>query len=235
MSLKAAFNDILFIYFFVLAPRNGHWGAWQPASWELTSCSGAYRTRHRNCDNPCPAHGGSYCVGSSTERIDCNECEFNNGGCDHRCINYYGCYSCACYPGYKASQTDWKKCVRKYTMRIFLSRFLIICPYKMVFKLSRSLFRKVLTSLFSSFIDCFMFTSPKIAGNNKVRSCYFNYWSRQTQRYIRLRIYSLKEKLITRYAFPIAYWRCHDEALLFHKTRMSYYEPNVPPLERFEP
>ena len=124
MSLKAVFNDILFIYFFVLAPRNGHWGAWQPASWELTSCSGAYRTRHRNCDNPCPAHGGSYCVGSSTERIDCDECKFNNGGCDHRCINYDGCYSCACYPGYKASQTDWKKCVRKYTMRIFPFSFL---------------------------------------------------------------------------------------------------------------
>ena len=89
----------------------------------------------------------------------------------------------------------------------FLSRFLIICPYKMVFKLSWSLFRKVLASLFSSFIKCFMFTSPKIAANNKVWSCYFNYWSRQTKRYIRLRIYSLKEKLITRYAFPIAYWR----------------------------
>ena len=54
----------------------------------------------------------------------------------------------------------------------FLSRFLIICPYKMVFKLSWSLFRKVLASLFSSFIECVMFTSPKIAGNNKVWSCY---------------------------------------------------------------
>ena len=108
----------------MLAPRNGHWGAWQPASWELTSCSGSYRTRHRYCDNPSPAHGGSYCVGSSTERIDCNECEFNNGGCEHRCINYYGCYSCACYPGYKASPSDWKKCVRKYTIRIFPFSFL---------------------------------------------------------------------------------------------------------------
>lgn len=85
----------------------------------------------------------------------------------------------------------------------FLSRFLIICAYKMVFKLSWSLFRKVLASLFSSFIECFMFTSPKIAGNNKGWS---RYWSRQT-RYIRLRIYSLKGKRITRYAFPTAYWR----------------------------
>ena len=50
----------------------------------------------------------------------------------------------------------------------FRSPFLIICPYKMAFKLSWFLFRKVLASLFSLFIECVMVTSPKIAGNNKV-------------------------------------------------------------------
>lgn len=160
---------IRFHLFFVLAPRNGHWGAWQPASWELTSCSGGYKTRHRNCDNPSPAHGGRDCVGSSKDSMDCNECEFNNGGCEHVCINYDGCYTCDCNPGYKASQSDWKECVRKCRMclNFFLFRFLIICPYKMVFKLSWSVSLKVLAFLFSLFCPCVMFTSSKIAGNNK--------------------------------------------------------------------
>lgn len=126
MSLKAVFNEIYSFIFFVLAPVNGRWGDWQPASWESTSCSGGYRRRYRKCDSPRPAHGGRDCgnVESSTESIDCNECEINNGECEHRCINYIGRYSCNCYPGYKVSQSDWKKCVGKYTMRIFPFSFL---------------------------------------------------------------------------------------------------------------
>ena len=126
---KRCFNAELFnfLYYFMLAqrpsPRHGHWGAWQPASWELTSCSGGYKTRHRNCDNPSPAYGGRDCVGSSKESIDCDECEYNNGGCEHRCIDYDGGYTCACYSGYKASQSDWKECVRKCTMCINFSFF----------------------------------------------------------------------------------------------------------------
>ncbi|CAH3141747.1 unnamed protein product [Porites lobata] len=44
--------------------------------------------------------------------MDCDECEYNNGGCEHRCIDYDGRYTCACNSGYKASQSNWKECVR---------------------------------------------------------------------------------------------------------------------------
>ena len=126
---KRCFNTELFnfLYYFMLArrpsPKNGHWGAWEPASWESTSCSGSYKTRRRNCDNPSPAYGGRDCVGSSTESMDCDECEYNNGGCEHRCIDYDGRYTCACNSGYKASQSNWKECVRKCTMCINFSFF----------------------------------------------------------------------------------------------------------------
>ena len=190
----------------MLAPRNGHWGAWQPASWELTSCSGGLKTRHRNCDNPSPAHGGRDCVGSNTESIDCNECEYNNGGCEHRCINYYGCYTCACYPGYKASQSDWKECVRKYTMCINFSFFVS--------------WLSVHTKWFLNFPGLFFLKSWPFFSHYFVHAlCLQARKLRETTRddlaigvgkrkqYIRLRIYSLKGKRITRYAFPIAYWR----------------------------
>ena len=97
------------IYF--LAPRHGGWGSWQPASWAETQCSNGYKTRYRNCDNPCPAHGGRDCSGSKSKRIDCNECNVGNGGCDHTCINYVGYHRCTCYPGYELY--SGKRCRRK--------------------------------------------------------------------------------------------------------------------------
>ena len=31
---------------------------------------------------------------------DINECELNNGGCDHNCTNQIGSFLCSCDPGY---------------------------------------------------------------------------------------------------------------------------------------
>ncbi|XP_078343207.1 uncharacterized protein LOC144628957 isoform X2 [Oculina patagonica] len=94
------------------SPRHGGWGSWQPASWYETSCSNGYKTRYRYCNNPSPAHGGRSCSGSSSQSIDCDECNYSNGGCEHRCINLYGSYTCRCYPGYKQSSWSWKRCDR---------------------------------------------------------------------------------------------------------------------------
>ncbi|XP_067018332.1 uncharacterized protein [Acropora muricata] len=83
------------------SPRHGGWGSWQPASWDETQCSNGYKTRYRNCDNPCPADHGNGCSGNKSKRTDCNECAKSNGGCDHRCVNYDGGYHCECGRGYK--------------------------------------------------------------------------------------------------------------------------------------
>ena len=34
------------------------------------------------------------------QRVDINECNVNNGGCDQICNNTYGSYRCTCEEGY---------------------------------------------------------------------------------------------------------------------------------------
>ena len=41
--------------------------------------------------------------------IDVNECAFENGGCQHDCVNTGGSYSCMCYEGY-VLQNDRVSC-----------------------------------------------------------------------------------------------------------------------------
>ena len=36
-----------------------------------------------------------------TTPVDINECEFNNGGCDHYCANTVGSFVCSCYHGHQ--------------------------------------------------------------------------------------------------------------------------------------
>ena len=43
---------------------------------------------------------------------DTNECEDDNGGCDHTCINIGGSYQCACNDGYKLN-SDFHSCIGK--------------------------------------------------------------------------------------------------------------------------
>lgn len=109
-----SWGHLVFFFIFMLAPRHGYWGSWQPSSWGSTSCSGGVRTRKRYCNDPSPANGGNPCRGSSTEKIDCNECEYNNGGCAQRCINHDSRgYNCRCYRGYKPAWWNSDRCVRK--------------------------------------------------------------------------------------------------------------------------
>ena len=46
--------------------------------------------------------------------IDINECESNNGGCSHSCVNTAGSYVCMCNPGYQLG-ADAKQCYCKYS------------------------------------------------------------------------------------------------------------------------
>ncbi|XP_067016111.1 uncharacterized protein [Acropora muricata] len=94
------------------SPVHGKWGSWQPADWSSVSCYGGKKTRSRNCDNPSPAHGGSSCRGSRKESIDCDGCSNGNGGCEHKCVNYHGSFTCKCYPGYKPRADNFRQCER---------------------------------------------------------------------------------------------------------------------------
>ena len=41
--------------------------------------------------------------------LDRNECETDNGGCDHKCVNKNGTFECKCNDGYKL-EDDKKTC-----------------------------------------------------------------------------------------------------------------------------
>lgn len=53
-------------------PVNGAWSAWGPYG----ACSGGYKWRYRNCNNPIPSCGGASCVGSnsSNSTTGCGGC-----------------------------------------------------------------------------------------------------------------------------------------------------------------
>lgn len=42
--------------------------------------------------------------------FDKNECRYNNGGCNHKCYNYYKYYKCSCYDGYHM-ESDNHTCI----------------------------------------------------------------------------------------------------------------------------
>ena len=43
--------------------------------------------------------------------IDINECNSNNGGCNHTCINTVGSYVCQCNSGYTLSDSNNHSCI----------------------------------------------------------------------------------------------------------------------------
>ena len=47
----------------------GEWGTWSACS---KTCDGGETTRSRECNDPAPSDGGSYCVGDSEQTDDCN-------------------------------------------------------------------------------------------------------------------------------------------------------------------
>ena len=44
-------------------------------------------------------------------RLDKDECQEKNGGCDHDCVNLIGGYTCKCRSGYMVDKNDKHKCV----------------------------------------------------------------------------------------------------------------------------
>ena len=44
---------------------------------------------------------------------DVNECDTNNGGCEHNCHNYIGSYNCSCRDGYDLDP-DYHGCTGYY-------------------------------------------------------------------------------------------------------------------------
>ena len=51
---------------------NGKWGLWSPYGDCSKSCGSGESSRTRTCDNPAPAHGGTPCVGATSQQQPCN-------------------------------------------------------------------------------------------------------------------------------------------------------------------
>ncbi|CAF4070391.1 unnamed protein product [Rotaria sp. Silwood2] len=52
-------------------PIDGGWSSWTQSACSST-CGVGYRIRQRNCSNPKPQYGGTYCIGSALDTILCN-------------------------------------------------------------------------------------------------------------------------------------------------------------------
>ncbi|XP_048855364.1 uncharacterized protein LOC125723016 isoform X2 [Brienomyrus brachyistius] len=82
------------------------------------SCAYGYQLAGdgRSCVAECPAgyrkqlDGATTVGGPGTHCVDVNECESENGGCSHTCINYRGGYNCACPEFYRLSPFSKKWC-----------------------------------------------------------------------------------------------------------------------------
>ena len=60
---------IVILYHFTV---DGRWGDWQGWSTCSTTCDDGTATRHRECNNPAPAHGGLNCAGTTFDHKTCN-------------------------------------------------------------------------------------------------------------------------------------------------------------------
>lgn len=82
--------------------KNSHWNKQFPHCCKLTENNYC----NTNCYPECSLTPGD---GDSGACTDLNECEVNNGGCEHICTNTDGSYECSCYDGY-ALNTDGHTC-----------------------------------------------------------------------------------------------------------------------------
>ncbi|XP_062508274.1 SCO-spondin-like [Corticium candelabrum] len=62
-------------------PMDGRWSPWSAFSSCTKTCEGGTKERFRECNNPQPRHGGSYCSGVARETSECNKqpCPVNGG------------------------------------------------------------------------------------------------------------------------------------------------------------
>ncbi|XP_033637175.1 SCO-spondin-like [Asterias rubens] len=59
--------------FLLFCPQHGGWSLWSPWSGCSETCDWGFRERWRSCDNPEPAWGGYYCIGTETSGESCME------------------------------------------------------------------------------------------------------------------------------------------------------------------
>jgi len=73
-------------------------------------------TRKQECSQVCDQKKKCKCqLGFQlklSKCIDINECDINNGGCQHNCYNLIGSHRCDCYKGFRVAY-DKKKCIKE--------------------------------------------------------------------------------------------------------------------------
>ena len=64
---------------------------------------------------------------------DVNECVEGTAGCNQRCVNTHGNYTCACYHGYTLSTANRHTCLGKYLAHVYIFGILHCKKYSNVF------------------------------------------------------------------------------------------------------
>jgi len=86
---------------------------------------------------------------TSLSRTDVNECDTNNGGCDHYCTNTIGSFECSCYPGYTLAG-DGHACLGEFQVVVkfifVASDFALECLncYKIIFSVLDFIYANIL-------------------------------------------------------------------------------------------
>ena len=60
--------------------------------------------------------------------LDINECEENNGNCQHQCVNIHGSFHCECNPGFQLT-VDGVSCEGMFNFVSRMSESVIIQCY----------------------------------------------------------------------------------------------------------
>lgn len=96
------FNKVPTIYFLVFQePVNGGWGPWGVWGPCSRTCGGGVEFSHRECTDPMPQNGGSYCVGQRVKYQSCNiqTCPGNHGSILYK---LYSCFLPCIYSSYSS-------------------------------------------------------------------------------------------------------------------------------------
>ena len=71
------FPNITHVFVNFYGKVNGGWGSF--GDWEEcpVSCGGAEHSRHRECNNPIPEHGGDDCTIDGSTNVETEQCNEN--------------------------------------------------------------------------------------------------------------------------------------------------------------